>query len=263
MPGLKRSRGPYTSGPPQRARRYSASRMVRRYASRTLSTAMSRIHVFKRVGDPLVIMNDAASRAMIIGNSNIVSASPAYVSDPALGSAFSQLRLGLKFSLATLGVSNYSELTALFDNYRIKTVKLRFDLSYNSAPGSAITAAGTAVTGGPYSLPLIHYAFDPDDAATPITRQDVLQSGFCATKRMDNSFVLTLKPRAQSTVQATATSAVSGGLLPSNQWLDSSAVSVEHYGLKMCIDNFPNLGQSGVVAITVTPTIFIECRNSM
>lgn len=269
MPGYKRRRGAGGSGggmsrsyrqlPFGSFRVPRAGARLRASGSASMSAALSRVHTFKRLGEPLVLRNNLNNRVDASGNATMLGASPAYVSDPTVGGNFTQIRMALRFTLGQ--AANISEITSLFDNYRIKQVKLRFDMSYDS-PMGAVSAgvAPAAITGGPYSNPLMHYCYDPDDSITPTSRIPVLENGYAKTVRLDKGLTITVNPRVQSVVQATSTT-TAGGLLPLGHWLDTASVGVEHFGLKAVIDYFPFLSADNIAFLTITPTFIIEAKN--
>lgn len=231
-------------------RRPSRGGRALKMGSGSFSNALARVHVFKRVGQPLVITNStAAARINIKGNADLMGGAGA---PTATAGAFygntSQVQGAFRFCLAQ--ASNITDVTNLFDNYRIAKVKLTFACSFNSAEPSAAV--------GP--IPMINYCYDPDDNQPLPNREKVLENGYCVSKRMDKTFSVTLKPRAQQTV--TGGLAAAGGMLPTNTWLDCDSTQIYHYGLKIWIDDFPyNAATSDLFGFTVTPTFYLEAKN--
>lgn len=234
----------YRSRPPRRAFR---SAFLRRIGSASLATAMSRVHTFKRVGEPVVIESlMGTNRAQAVGNTDLLSVTAGQ--DAFLANS-SFVRGAFKFALSQ--AANISEITNLFDNYRIVKVKLMFALSATES-----SSAGSAG----YPMPIMHYCYDPDDNTVPATRTAVLENGYCQTRRLDRPFSVTLTPRAQQSVVGGIGGA--GGLLPVNTWLDSGSPQIYHYGLKFQIDQFPHdATKDHAYGLTVTPVFYIEAKN--
>ena len=219
--------------------------------SRSLQGALSRVHTFKRVGEPLAIVNDlGVARVTLGGNTDLLNGVITGSADSFFVNA-SQIRGAFQFSLSQ--AANVSEITNLFDNYRIVKVKLLFNFTANSVD----MQAGVGATQS--QLPIMHSCYDPDDNTMPASRTSVLENGYCQTRRLDKQFSVTVVPRAQQSVVGGGASG--GGLLPTGTWLDSNSPAIKHYGLKFWIDQFPYTGFSSTAGITVTPTYYIEAKN--
>jgi len=221
--------------------------------SGSFTNALARVHVFKRVGQPLVITNsNAVGRINTKGNTDLVGGTGAAVG--AAGAYYAgttTIQGAFRFCLEQ--ASNITDVKNLFDNYRIAKVKLLFAASLNS---SEAVASGT----GPQPIPMINYCYDPDDNVAPTSREKVLENGYCVSKRMDRPFSVTIKPRAQQSVTGGVASA--GGMLPTTTWLDCDSPQIYHYGLKFWIDDFPfSAASSDLYGFTVTPTYYLEAKN--
>jgi len=272
MPGTKRMRddyagggGGYGGGGMRRGRQARRFRVMST-GSKSLAGAMSRVHVFKRVGKPLVITNKSSPSVRAAGvaasNITVLGPSPVFATDPILTN-YTSCRFGTRYTLNN--VSGVGEITSLFDNYRIKKISLRIDWGFNQGPGvveAGVPGSVAPLSGGPWSMPICHYTYDPDDAAAPSSTEDLLQNSYAKTQRLgDKAILVTFTPRAQATVQATPGTAVSGGLLPTGQWLDCTNPNIEHYGMKFVIDQFPYISGDDIAALTITPTFYIEAKN--
>lgn len=223
------------------------ARFMRMGAS--MASAMARVHTFKRVGEPVVLQTLAAPTYVgIQGNTDLLSTTVSGLADQFVTRSC-QVRGAFRFNLSQ--ASNISEITNLFDNYRIVRVKLMFNLSGNS--GEISGANG-------FPIPLINYAYDPDDNTAPAARTNVLENGYCQTRRLDKPFSITLTPRAQQSVTGGVGGA--GGLLPTSTWLDCNSPAIQHYGLKFWIDQFPfDSTAQYTYALTITPVYYLEAKN--
>lgn len=223
-------------------------RTLRRMGSKSLAGALSRVHTFKRVGEPVVLtQTTGAARVLLEGNTDLLQPGITAGADSYIASA-TQVRGAFRFCLAQ--AANITEITNLFDNYRISKVRLMFALSGTEAGiqgGNALPA------------PIMHYCYDPDDNTTPASRTAVLENGYCKSRRLENVFSVDITPRAQQSVVGGAGGA--GGLLPVGNWLDSSSPNIYHYGLKFWIDQFPFATNDRSYCLTVTPVYYLEAKN--
>jgi len=275
MPGgiLKRTRTAYASGGMnpyalvKPLRRNRSSGRMRRVGG-SIAAALARVHTFKRMAVPMAIVNKVGNLTPDLYNVAGSGAFPylqigSYGNDYLAGA--SHFGGALTFQLAQLATvaspGALTDITNLFDNYRIAKVQLRFDLSYNSAPGVAGSGYGPLS-----SVPLMHICPDFDDNAIPANREQVLENAYARSVRLDNkSFTMTITPRAQTVVStgATTTSVAAGGLLPAGTWLDCASPQIPHFGAKFWIEDFPvsSAGSVPSAQLRVTPTYFLEAKN--
>lgn len=201
MPAYKRSRKAFKRGAAKRRRVYRKRKALRRVRAVNL-------HKFIR------------SRLAYF---NVIGGSPAYT--------------GMSFSLSDL--PNYSEFTALYDQYTITGVKLTFMWSMTEA---------TNTNGGP-GAPTMFLCRDYDDANTPASIDELMQRPFTKTRRIDRPFSIFLRPRPSlETFNGALTSAYS---VPNKApWIDVNNPSVPFYGLKYIMN--PYGGTVGLIYGTVT-----------
>jgi hypothetical protein len=135
----------------------------------------------------------------------------------------------------------YTELTALYDQYRIMKVKVEF----------IVTGATNPLTGPPG---LILTALDYNDATTPASVNELVQYETVQSVPVGNYFERTLQPRS-------AVAAYSGVFTSfANvyaQWIDTASSSVVHYGIKYYI---PAIATS-VYTISPIAHYHVQCRS--
>lgn len=271
---------------------YSITRGTSMYAPRRAQVSrlglsgLAPIHSFKRIGTPMYIGSAGAANTSpeVIGATigtygALMNLSNASASNT-LTTATQQFGGALSFMLAQC--ATYTELTNLFESYRIKFIDLIFTLSGNQAPSNAqgmnnaAGAPGTPAQNLIAALPIIHITDDPDDATVPSSRDVVLQYNNCQTRRLENQMRLRIIPRAQSVVQTAAanggTAQVAGGQLPRKQFLDCDSPAIQHFGCKFWIENWPlgyatsvdtqgnNNSVRGPLALQITPVYHLEMK---
>lgn len=221
------------------------------------------IHTIKRIGDPIILSTAlGTTKFAISGGSSYISTTSNTVAtggdDLAITNAC-QFGFALRFCLDALG-SNKTDITTLFDNYRIKKVRLMF--SYSSSDSNVNLAGQSSM-----SLPLMHYAIDTDTGNAPANEVAVLQNEKVKSKRLgDGIFYLDVYPRARAVVGTgtTGSTAAVGGLLPKNTWLDCDTTDVMHFGVQAWMRHWPLPNASAYqAALTMTPKYYIECKNQV
>jgi len=119
------------------------------------------------------------------------------------------------FELAYL--PSYAEFTALYDQYRIESVLVRFVPTVNtSTPADALQG-------------FLALVVDYDDINNPSSMDQMYQYGNCAVYPANKEVVAKIRPRAAlAAYSGTFTSYANIG----NMWIDVASPSVQHYGLK-------------------------------
>lgn len=129
----------------------------------------------------------------------------------------------------------YTEFTALYDQYQIRSVKIslipRAD-SANVVNGSALQSIGN-----------VWSCLDYDDGTSPANIDTLLQYPSLKRTQMTRIHTRSLKPKFVSQVYSSA-GVVGYAIAPKNQWLDVGSSSVEHYGVKFWLDQIPSSSTS-------------------
>lgn len=137
----------------------------------------------------------------------------------------------LQFTLDA--TSGYTELTALFDSYRIECVEVEFVPMYNM---QSITLAGTVKVAELYTA----IDYDDNNAAASLGAMNEYRTNRIAT--WNQRFTRSFKPRAAAAVYGSG-AFTSYAQVPGNQWMDCASPSVAHYGLKYGI-TYANTAQT-------------------
>lgn len=135
---------------------------------------------------------------------------------------------GASTAFAVLALPNYTELTALYDQYRIDWVEMQIMFSNNQS--SVNTPATT--------LPILWLAKDYDDtnnaSITDIQQYATQQCWQVGNQRGDGKHVVRVKPNVDTVVYQSAL--VSGYGRGKPQFIDTSSPQVPHYGIKIAAD---------------------------
>jgi len=130
---------------------------------------------------------------------------------------------GYGFSFKADDISQWDTFLALYDEFMLAAVKVRFIPSCSNANASQGAA-------------LVHVAVDFDDAIVPTTEADVLQRPFCRSELSTRNRKFYFKPKWTLALRQTESSsnfksAARRGFIDMN-----SGNLVEHYGLKVWLN---------------------------
>ncbi len=126
---------------------------------------------------------------------------------------------GINFQINSVG--DVSSFAAIFDLYRIAKVDIIIrPMSQPMLPGSTASYANMFV------------AVDYDDSNAPASQQEVLDYANCKILSPGQGTTLSITPRV-------AVGAYNGSLNPAlsqpSPWIDMTYTTVQHYGLKICV----------------------------
>lgn len=137
-----------------------------------------------------------------------------------------------------LAVPNYTQLTSLFDNWRIRNVTVRLFFSHTSESSSVSAAA--------FSVPTMHYVWDHTDDLV-IASPELLQMPGFKTYQFANGasttgFSTRGVPKALlgTGIELSDGTTTGGRPMSSSTWLETISPSISLNGLKICFLN--NLG---------------------
>jgi len=144
--------------------------------------------------------------------------------------------------------SKYTSYQAVYDEYRIVRVRVRFVNEYNvsSLPASATSASGRFAA-----------CIDWDDAVTPTSYSDILNHQNVETGNWLRSYSFDYVPKA---LLGASTGSVVAGAPVFKPWLDTAQPAVLHYGIKWIIDNDGNTA-TALPIFSVWAEYDLEFRN--
>lgn len=162
----------------------------------------------------------------------------------------------LYFQLA--GVRGASELTALYDQYMITGVKVRFQMVTN--PDSNYETNNVSNTNASNFYPKLFYTRDYDNDAVESTN-DLRERNTTKMKVLrPNSVVdIFLKPAVRNLLYLDGVTAANSPLW--HQWLDCSSSQVPHYGLKFSVD-FNGFTTSDAYEFRIETIYYLKFKNT-
>lgn len=142
-----------------------------------------------------------------------------------------------------------AEITAMFDEYRIKYVKTTFTYSVNS------NGFGDAST-----LPILYVVTDNNDGVPLTSLNAMLEYGSLIKKRLDKPVTIYRKVYP-GTDSESSTALIFGGGITKHLWINTDNDDLPHFGFKWGIST-PGVAANNVYGfLDVTHTIVFECRN--
>jgi hypothetical protein len=146
-----------------------------------------------------------------------------------------------------------SELSAMFDQYKLMQVTVRIDWNYNSYP----VGSGTAVA------PLMNYVVDYDDSGSALMNNLLQYPGMKTHSFLQNGYtplIVSCKPKPLRDIASTGISTAYGPMTAA-PWIRTADMTTPHYGLKFCATQFGLGGAALIGNITITCFIDMELAN--
>ena len=139
--------------------------------------------------------------------------------------------LGLKFVLNDL--PNATEFSTLFDQYRIKSVRIKVTPIWNSVVADNVDAGSTSQP----QVMVMTYVYDFDNISTVLDIEELNQyqrrhQKVLAGYRSKNLFV---NPRAQVRVATDSGGTDTNALAKANQWQDCADLQIPFFGVRMLV----------------------------
>ncbi len=151
------------------------------------------------------------------------------------------------YAYSLSSVPDASDFTALFDQYRISSVRVTF---------RPITTFNNFLAGNSALPPQLYTAIDYNDG-TLVSIADLQQYQSCKVTRFDQNQVRTFSPMIQLAANASGSAVLS--VADSSRWIDTAQTSVFYYGLKYGISAGDG-SQTVLQRWEVTVEYFLEFR---
>lgn len=156
----------------------------------------------------------------------------------------------LSFNLSQL--PNYTEFTALFDQYRINKIKVTM---YPHADNSQ-----TPVNATNDFIPLIAFCTDTDDSTAPASVDELNQRSNVRYTKFNKPISIWIKPHVDTEIYRSAVTTGYGNI--ANAWIDSASSDIPHYGLKWAImgDSETGLGANSIMKYEIVLQFYCSFR---
>lgn len=175
-----------------------------------------------------------------------------------LGVALGNVGQGFVFTPALQDIVNYSELTTLYDQYKIWKVVFTFRLIQN--PNSTAQVNNGSVTNSSNFYPNIWIVPDHDDSSTPtLPALREYARVKCFTLQPNRTIRYSTHPNVLGQLYDGAITTAYKVEKPGSVWVDCNQASVPHYGLKMYID-FMGLTNTQAYSVDVQAKYYVAMK---
>lgn len=190
----------------------------KRWARRPVRASVT--HLFKRQTTAFEITNSGTQGVAVVTDTNQMGIQTP-VFESALSGGGAPYRFGAVSYFKLSNVLQASDLTALYDRYKITGIKFKI-----------IPLSNVASVNGQGLVPTMVYHVDYDDAVTPTSDSDVRVKAGAKEVRLDRPRTIFIKPKiADAILGASAGTAYS--VPKAAPYINMSYPDVPHYGLKM------------------------------
>lgn len=143
-------------------------------------------------------------------------------------------------------IINSGDFTALYDQYRINFIVVKFYLKIDPSAQTAATA----------SFPRIFWYRDYDDNGNPASLNEIRENskGKQAILHPNRPVTIKFKPNVLNTVYSSL--GVSNYVPVFKQFLDMSTTATTHYGFKYAIDDLTNTNYK----LDIETVVYFQCR---
>lgn len=214
----------------------------------------NKITVIKRLSAPIRIGTLADGSAGVISDDgNQFTLTPSSGA-PNSGSIAGTAQLGGSFAFQLQSCIQHTDLTNLFDRYRISGIKLDFLYQQN-----------TSDTAGGSCLPVMWSAYDFDDDTPPVNVLTLQVKGYCRQRVLNanRNFSVYIKPRVLKAVQLTAGAGDVAASSDRSGWFNSVNDDVQHLGFKLWLDNWMgSTAEAPKCMLTIQPTYYLQLKDT-
>lgn len=151
------------------------------------------------------------------------------------------------FNYKFSNLPNYTEFTALYDQFRINYVVTKWYLKIDPSAQTAATA----------SFPRMYYCVDADDDAPPTNINELRNHGRTRMVIMNPNRPVTIKFRPSVLIQAYEGATTTAYIPKWKQFVDCADFATPHYGLKVAIDDLTNTNYQ----VTVETILYFTMRD--
>jgi len=149
------------------------------------------------------------------------------------------------YSFKLSDLSNYSEFTNLFDQYRINAVKLQLvptfsgnDIDYQTIMGS------------------IHSAIDHNDITNPTSVGQLMEYDTYKRSKQSRGHKRYFKVNLLSNLSGDA-----GNVTTWKKWIDTASPNAPYYGIKLMLDPLNSTDNDKYATFEVYATFYFQCKS--
>lgn len=155
----------------------------------------------------------------------------------------------LSFKIADL--PDYTELTALYDQYRVDKLVVHFISSGNAIASVGAQDIGTLLT-----------AVDFDGGATGLTFNQFLSYESCEVTSHGRDKIITIKPKAELAAIDVTPVNTSSALPAGNVWWDCSITGIQHHGVRYGLTPYATGYSEYAIWYTLWVEAFVTFKNT-
>lgn len=153
--------------------------------------------------------------------------------------------LGYNFTLSS--VINAGEFSALFDQYKITGISLKFYLSRSMSNAAQVNGV----------RPRLYIITDYDTSTPPASFDELREYSNCRIWNFDSEkpFTYFFRPKILNEVYRTAISTGTAPVRP--PWISTSHLDLQHFGIRLGVENIFDAD----ISIVIEPTFYFGCKN--
>lgn len=203
-------------------------RRLRKYGNPIMRSLAhpNKVYAFKRLGKTLILQNSTTAGSITTNDAALVNLGTAQAD-----TVGSQFGAGMTFRLANLETP--ADFTSLFDQYKIKGVKVKI-----------IPLSDSANANNNSFLPTLYWRVDNDDGGFPTTEGSIREAQDVKTMRLNTPKSIYI-PYPKSAVDTNGTVSAYGSV--ASRWINTTDSTAFHYGLKLWIKNADLRAQPTVI----------------
>lgn len=230
----------------KRASKRRVARKPKRNYARGGKYRLNKVYDYKRMAKAQIIQNTTTVGQIVTNDVSTINLGTA-----AVDTVGYQFGAALQFRLEN--VQSFTDFTALYDQYKIKGVKVQI---------IPLSDSSTSQSSG--FLPTLYWARDNDDGgAVPVAESELRQRQDCKTMRLTSPKSIFIRnPKVTTDVEVQGAGVTLASKIESAGWMDCNDSNVMHNGLKMWFKNVDlRISPNTITAFRFECTYYIAFRN--
>lgn len=207
----------------------------------------------------VVVTHSAAFgyQVQVTNSSGIATPSLWNIITPVVEASGVGMIMPMTFGATIADVNGYTELTQLYDQYKITGVSLKFVplVNMSFAAGFAGTSSAPAIA----PLPSLQWALDFDDLNWTGVQQ-LEQKARLKEVRFTKPTGIYWRPTVEKVVAEGAGAGTSAAAVSRAGFFDCGHTDIRHYGLKACLRNMPDPAVHGNYSFEIRPMYYLTMK---